>query len=364
MVAGWVFQNRKMQSKNTILKATPDTEPAMLSLSSDQLQRLHFLQMVVDGFISLREAAEKMGVCYRQAKRLKKSFLTEGTRSVLHGNAGRRSHRALGDHVRIRIGHLARTRYGALNDSQITKTLEHEHGIKLSRETVRRLLRAENIGSYSAARLRRAPKPSYCTSEGMMVLWGEITRHWFGAQESCFMAAVDVATLQCLAARFVPAVSSDGYVFLLREILKTKGVPLYVCQHRVKTSRCRDSISAESTTSGVLERILETLDVNFLYETNRRLTSIRKLFQSYLFEQIEMRSIKSIEKANLLIAHGLMAGFNREYACEPQNPQPVWRVVPAEFRLEHMRPEPTVCEPHLAIIKRKRSEIQPVIPCR
>jgi transposase len=353
-----------MHIKHTALKVTRDTEPDMIELTSDQLQRLHFLQLVVDGFISLREAAEKMGVCYRQAKRLKKSFLKEGTRSVLHGNIGRRSHRALRDHVRICICHLARTRYGTLNDSQITKTLENEHGIKLSRETVRRLLRAENISSYSALHPRRLPKPAYCTSEGMMVLWGGITRLWFGAQESCFMAAVDVATLQCLAARFMPSESSDGYVFLLREFLKNKGVPLYVCQHRLKTPRCRDSVAARSATFEVLQRTLEPLGINCLFENNRRLTSIRKLFLTYISEQIEMRSITSIEKANLLIEHGLMAGFNCEYACTPQNSKPVWRVLPQGISLDRLGAAPLVVSPHTDRIKRKRAQLEAIIPCR
>ena len=364
MVAGRVFKNPTMPDKNALAKVLPDKAPNMLKFTAEQLQRLHFLQMAADGYISLRDAAEKIGVSYRQAKRLKQSFLKEGARSVVHGNAGRRSHRSLSDRKRVCIVHLARTRYAGLNDSQITKMLAEEQGITLSRETVRRLLRAENISSSSTSRPRRQSKPPYCTSEGMMVLWGEITQNWFGAGECCFMAAVDVATLQCLAARFVSASSSDGYLFLLREILKTRGVPRCVCQHRIKMRHCRDSAAAGSTASGVLERALKTLGVNYIFESARKLTSIPGLFQKYLSEQIEMRGITSIEKANLLLEHGLMAGFNREYASEPHNPQPAWRAMPHEVGLDHFGAAPARALARPDRMRKKRSKAAASITCR
>ena len=45
----------------------------------------------------------------------------------------------------MRILHLARTRYAAHNETQLTLRLQAEHGISLSRETIRRILRAEGI---------------------------------------------------------------------------------------------------------------------------------------------------------------------------------------------------------------------------
>ncbi len=104
-----------------------------------------FCRWCLTAILRCERRAGKIGVSYRQAKRLKQAFVRNGARGVLHGNIGRRSHRALSDHVRTRILHLARTRYAALNDTQLTLRLQAEHGISLSRETIRRILRAEGI---------------------------------------------------------------------------------------------------------------------------------------------------------------------------------------------------------------------------
>jgi molybdenum-dependent DNA-binding transcriptional regulator ModE len=45
--------------------------------------------MVVEKRLTLTDAAEKMGVSYRQAKRLHKSFENDGISGLLHGNHGR-----------------------------------------------------------------------------------------------------------------------------------------------------------------------------------------------------------------------------------------------------------------------------------
>ena len=48
-----------------------------------------------------------------------------------------------------RILHLARTQYAGLNDTRLAESLKSEHGIQLSRETVRRILRSARSNSAS-----------------------------------------------------------------------------------------------------------------------------------------------------------------------------------------------------------------------
>src|SRR5690348_11237346 len=63
-------------------------------MSSLELRRVEVLARVKSKQLKLKEAAELLGVCYRQAKRLWKRYRGGGAKALKHGNAGGRSNRA------------------------------------------------------------------------------------------------------------------------------------------------------------------------------------------------------------------------------------------------------------------------------
>jgi len=71
-----------------------------------QLQRYHLIRMVIEGKVSLAEAAETMKISYRQAKRVKASISAEGPTGVLHRNHGRTPANRLPDELRQRVQEL------------------------------------------------------------------------------------------------------------------------------------------------------------------------------------------------------------------------------------------------------------------
>ena len=73
--------------------------------------------------LTLAEAAEKMGVSYRQAKRLRKSFEENGIVGLLHGNQGRTPANKVGDDLRLRVLALSKERYSEFNDSHFAEML-------------------------------------------------------------------------------------------------------------------------------------------------------------------------------------------------------------------------------------------------
>ena len=310
------------------------------SYTQDHLHRWHVLQMAIDGHITLLEASNRLGISYRQAKRLKSAVVVSGLAGLQHGNRGKRSSRAINDHERTRILHLARTQYADLNDTRLTERLKSEHGIGLSRETIRRILRSGGIKS-AAAGSGDIRLPCY-TSQGMMVLWGGIEKNWFGDTKSCFIAAVDTATLRCLAARFFDSQSTQGYLWLMREIMRTYGLPRAFCQHSGSAVRRSDSswtleeeLRGERDPSQV-ERALQASGISHYLESKRRIMSMPALFESFLAGQFEGREITDSKAANKLLAQGVIAAFNRTHACQPLNSESAWRPVPAGADIERI----------------------------
>ena len=70
-------------------------ETEQILMGQKQLQRWHLMEMVVVGKITLREAGEKIGVSYRQAKRIGRAIRERGIKGLVHGNRGRPSNNRL-----------------------------------------------------------------------------------------------------------------------------------------------------------------------------------------------------------------------------------------------------------------------------
>src|SRR3989449_8718767 len=154
-----------------------------LIVSQRDLQRMHVIQLTLEGRASVGRGAELLGLSARQVKRLRKKMREGGVKGVLHGNRGSRPwNRTVGQVVK-KVLQLAKGRYQGLNDTHLTEKLGEKEGMKLSRQTIRRLLRQ---GGIAAARKHR-PKRHYKRrgrrgQEGELLLWGGDPRGWLGEE--------------------------------------------------------------------------------------------------------------------------------------------------------------------------------------
>src|SRR3972149_1406404 len=121
-----------------------------------EFKRWHLMELVEVGKITLREAGEKIGVSYRQAKRIGRAIRERGIRGLVHGNRGRPSNNRLKESLREKVLKLSREVYWDFNDTHFTEKLRECEGIDLNRETVRTLRRG---GGGEQPRRRRAPRP-------------------------------------------------------------------------------------------------------------------------------------------------------------------------------------------------------------
>jgi transposase len=68
-----------------------------------QLQRWHVMKRVEVRGITLKEASEKIGLSYRQAKRIGRAIRDRGMKALVHGDRGRPSGRRLPAQLRQRV---------------------------------------------------------------------------------------------------------------------------------------------------------------------------------------------------------------------------------------------------------------------
>jgi hypothetical protein len=131
---------------------------------------------------------------------------------------------------------LARGKYQGFNDSHLAGKLRAEENLSVSRETVRRILRAAKIASPQKRRprqyrSRRPPRPRF----GMMVLTDASRHNWLEGRgpHLTLVGFQDDATSQILAARFqLEPENTLGYLRVLHAMITAHGIPLNLYRDR------------------------------------------------------------------------------------------------------------------------------------
>ena len=170
-------------------------------MSERELKRAAVLSRVSKAGWSLVQAAERMGLSYRQAKRLWKRYRAQGARGLVHGNAGRASNRAKPKSLRRRVLGLLRKKYGGEVGERFGPTLAAEHlaeedGIELGVETLRGWMLEEGLWSRDRRRRAHRQRRERKARFGELVQLDGSFHAWLEGRgpEGCLMNMVDDAT--------------------------------------------------------------------------------------------------------------------------------------------------------------------------
>jgi transposase len=141
-------------------------------MDEGELKRAAVLSQVAGKGWSLVQAAERMAVSYRQAKRLWKRYRAKGSKGLVHGNVGRASNRAKPKSLRQRVLGLVRSKYGGEPGERFGPPLAAEHlaqddGIVMGVETLREWMLQEGLMEPGA---KRASASAQAGTQG--ALWG------------------------------------------------------------------------------------------------------------------------------------------------------------------------------------------------
>jgi len=314
-----------------------------------QLERYHWLKLVRDGAITLVEASMRMAVSYRQAKRLKKAFVSGSIEALAHGNRARPPSNKTDHETRSRIIALSADVYSELNDTHFTEMLAEREHIWVSRETVRSILRSEGIRPKRKRKPRkhhrRRPRKE---CEGLMMLWDGSPHRWFGRERPacCLMAAMDDATGKALALVFVEYEGSWAYLELLRQVVTRHGIPGSVYQDRHSALKRNDDFwSIEEQLAGrqdptQVQAALEALGIEQIFaQTPQAKGRIEKLFetlQDRLVAMLGLEGITDIESANRYLNEVFLDYFNSKFAVPAERTQAAWRKVPRTLNLDRV----------------------------
>src|ERR1700682_4256917 len=220
----------------------------MVTMSQKEFQRVKVIENAAGGRVSVREASRLLQLSERQGQRLKRRYPPASVDWIQHGEHGNRGRSvpwAVSLPQKRLILTLARGKYLGFNDSHLAEKLRAEENLSVSRETVRRILRAAKLASPQKRRprkyrSRRPPRPRF----GMMTLTDASRHDWLEGRgpELTLIGFQDDATAQILAAHFQrEAENTVGYLLALHAMITAHGVPLSLYRDRHSIFQRNDS---------------------------------------------------------------------------------------------------------------------------
>jgi len=210
-------------------------EKERITLTKNELKRVMVLEPWIDGRLTEQEVARTLGLSVRQAYRLKAKYRHGGAPAIAHGNRGRKPVHTLADSLKQRVMSLYRDRYSGSNATHFAELLAEHENIRLSVSSVRRILLE---GGLRPARLRRRPKAHRLRPRkpqaGMLWQIDASPFAWLEDRgpELTLHGIIDDATGEVIAATFRPTETLEGYVAVMIEGLRRKGVPLALYSDR------------------------------------------------------------------------------------------------------------------------------------
>jgi transposase len=342
------------------------------SLSAKELQRVSVISACVKGDLACARAAELLDISRRHVKRLKVRYRQGSGAALAHASRGRPSPRRLPERTRQHIVRLARSRYAGFNDHQMCEKLVEEEGFSLSRETLRRLLRATGIAS---PRKRRAPahrqRRLRSAREGEMVLLDGSLHDWLEGRgpQLTALGFQDDATSKILAAEFFPTETSEGYFRLLHQLLRRRGVPLsfYGDQHAIFV-RNDDHWTVEEQLAGHRQptqfgRALQQLGIRYIAaqspQAKGRVERLWGTLQDRLTSELRLARACDLDSANRVL-RSFIADYNRRFGRTPRDAAKAWRPAPANLdRICCFRYERVVSKDNVVQWNSRRFQIPP-----
>src|SRR3990172_2328444 len=316
-----------------------------ITMNGKEQRRAMILTAVIEGRLTAGEAAELMGLSQRQERRLRRAFLRNGPAALVHGNRGRRPAHTLDPGLHGRVLALAEGAYAGCNDQHFTELLAEREGIVLSRSSIRRILRA--AGKRSPQR-RRAPhhrsRRERMPQAGMLLQVDGSRHQWLGPDGPwlTLVGGIDDATGDVPHAVFREQEDAQGYLLVLREVVRKRGVPLalYSDRHKIFQSGAKKPETLEEQLAGKplptqVRRVLDELGISWIGarspQAKGRIERLWGTFQDRLCQELRLDGVSTRDEANAALP-ALLARHNARFRQPPSEPGSAYRRFPAGKR--------------------------------
>lgn len=313
-------------------------------LSGKELGRVEVMGRVKAHSLRLVEAAELLGLSYRQTKRIWARYRAGGAKALQHGNCGRVSNRAYPAKFRARVLQRVEARYQDFGATLAAEHLASDDGLAVGAETLRRWLKEAGLWRRRRRRKRYRQRREAKAHFGELVQMDGSFHEWLEERgpRGCLMHMVDDATGTALA-RFWEEETIWAAVGVLRRWIECYGVPqaLYTDWKNVyvRPPNAAERASGEPAVTQ-FGRMCAELGIRIIAasspQAKGRVERGHGTHQDRLVKKLRLRGIISYDRANAYLEEPYLAEHNRRYAHAAAEPADYHRRRPTARQLDQV----------------------------
>lgn len=315
-------------------------------LTMKEHTRIKVVEQVLGGHCDVEKAAASMRHSVRTIYRYMVRYQTGQEAGLRHGNRGREPWNKIDQKVRERVLALARGIYTDVNDQHLSELLAEREKLFVSRQTLRKWLRASGIGPKRKRRgrkfrQRRVRKEAF----GMMLQIDASEHDWLEGRgpRLTLVAAKDDATGYTWA-RFVRAETTWAYFDLMKTIFGKEGLPvsLYSDRHSIFFVHREPTIIEQlrnQKPNTQFGRAMTELGIEcipaYSAPAKGRIERVFGVYQDRLVVTLRLAGAKTEEEANRVLAD-FLPPYNKRFTVPARSTVSAFRKAPPKRQLDRI----------------------------
>jgi len=293
-----------------------------ITMSAKEIKQVSVFEQLQRKEMSQKSAGLLLRLSERQVRRKFKSFKTQGIPSLAHKNRGHaRGKRWDPKQEALAIG-LLRSDWAGFGPTLTAEKLKEYHGIKVSRETLRKAMIQHGIWAVKERKMKHRKRRERKTCFGMMVQLDGSPHDWFeGRGPRCtLLVFIDDATSKIVWLEFAESESLEGVTNATRHYFEKHGMPnaFYVDFGSVFSVNTNNPDREKNTQ---YERMMKELGVRVDHahspQAKGRVERSNKTHQDRLVKELRLHKISNIAEANIFLREHYVEAHNLKFAKAP-----------------------------------------------
>jgi len=293
----------------------------ILSMSMKEINQISIFERLIEGDVTLEEAAIQLELSIRQVSRKKKRFKEKGPKSLIHGNRGKPSPRKTDPEKIARIQNLLKEKYYDFGPTLASEFLLEHEGIKIHKEVLRLYMKTLNIAykqrrskSYRKCRKRRNKFGYMVQLDGSIHMWFEDEQKYY-----VMLLFIDNATGTILHMELIDAESTKNLMSATHTYIKRFGRPLLIYTDQGSVYKVNIN-NKEKDKFTQYQKALKKLGIRLIHakspEAKGRVERSFRTHQDRLVKEMRIRDIKTTEEANAFFNSYYITKHNKKFAKE------------------------------------------------
>jgi len=304
----------------------------VLFMSRKEVNRLMVIKELESKVITQKKASDKLGLSTRQIRRLLKSYKSNGKEGLISKKRGKASNYRIDEELESEVITLISNNYSDFGPSLATEKLFEIHNIKISKETIRKLMIKSSLWQAKSRKRKKVFQLRERRSRSGELIQADCSPHdWFeGRRGKCTLVVfIDDATGELMKLKFYESETTQAYAESLQEYIHEFGRmrAIYTDRHSIfRVNRKEMYNEIKSTQFG---RMLESLNVELITantpQAKGRVERANKTLQDRLVKELRLRKIDTIENANKFLDKEYRDIFNNKFMVTPKESKDMHR---------------------------------------